>query len=767
MLPGELIVLPLKERPFFPAQVMPILVDREHWLATVDAVGNTEHRMIMLVLTDAEHEEQARPRSLRKIGTVVRMHNPTRSDEHIHFIAQGMARCEIVRWVSREPPFRVRVRYPDAPAEDPSQLKAWSMAIIEAIKELLPLNPLYKEELRNFVDHFSPNDPSAIADFAANLTTASREELQQVLETVPLIARMEKVLVLVKHELEVARLQARIRERVQETINEQQRKFFLREQLKEIQKELGLSKDDRTAEIERFRERLDSMEPSAEAGERIGEELQKLAVLETGSPEYTVTRNYLDWLTVLPWGRYSEDRLDLKHARSVLDAEHYGLEDVKERVIEFLAVGRLRGRVGGSMLLLVGPPGVGKTSIGRSIAHAVGREFYRFSVGGMRDEAEIKGHRRTYIGAMPGKFIQAIKAAGVANPVIMLDEVDKIGASFHGDPASALLEVLDPAQNADFLDHYLDVRFDLSRCLFVCTANQLDTIPAPLLNRMEVLRLAGYLTEEKVQIARRHLWPTLLADYGLNGKRLSITEAAIRRVVEGYAREAGVRTLEKRLRQIARKAIVELLDGRRAIRVGVEEIVDYLGEPLYRRQRTRSIVGVVTGLAWTSLGGAVLDVESSVTHHDRRGFKLTGQLGGVMKESAELAYSYIAANAARFGADPAFFSRAFVHVHVPEGATPKDGPSAGITIASALLSLARGRRPRRALAMTGELTLTGQVLPIGGVREKLTAAKRALIREVILPEDNRRDYDELPEHVCEGLEVHFVDKFPQVVEMLF
>jgi ATP-dependent Lon protease len=579
---------------------------------------------------------------------------------------------------------------------------------------------------------------------------------------------MEKVLHLLKQELEVGRLQTRIRSRVEEKMTEQQRQFFLREQLKEIQKELGISKDDRTAELEKFTERLKDLVVPEEAMKILQEEMDKLSVLETGSPEYAVTRNYLDWLTSIPWGVHSKDNLNLNHARKVLDEQHEGLDDVKDRIIEFIGVGAMKGEVSGSIILLVGPPGVGKTSVGKSIADALGRQFYRFSLGGMRDEAEVKGHRRTYIGAMPGKFVQAIKDTAVSNPLIMLDEIDKIGASFQGDPASALLEALDPEQNSEFLDHYLDARIDLSKVLFVCTANQLDTIPGPLLDRMEVIALSGYIATEKLAIAKNHLWPKLLDRAGVKSSQLKITDAAIKQIIEGYAREAGVRGLEKRLGKIIRKAAVQILRRKKTpIRVGLKQLEDFLGKPVFRAERRMTGVGVVTGLAWTAMGGATLSLEATRVHRKQRGFKLTGQLGDVMKESAEIAYSYVASRTKEFGIAEDYFDRAFIHLHVPEGATPKDGPSAGITMATALVSLASNKRIRRPLAMTGELTLTGLVLPIGGVREKLIAARRARIMEVILPEDNRRDVDELPEHVVTGMKIHFAERYEHVAEIVF
>ena len=445
------------------------------------------------------------------------------------------------------------------------------------------------------------------------------------------------------------------------------------------------------------------------------------------------------------------------------------MQDIKQRILEFIGVGIMKGEVSGSIILFVGPPGVGKTSLGRSIARALGRKFFRFSLGGMRDEAEIKGHRRTYVGAMPGKFIQAFKDTQSANPVIMLDEIDKVGASYHGDPASALLEVLDPEQNSDFLDHYLDVPFDLSKALFICTANQLDTIPGPLLDRMEVIQLSGYLASEKLEIAKNHLLPRQIERNGLKKRgQLRIDKAALRRIIEDYAREAGVRRLEKHLGTVARKAVIKILEGEKTpIHVHARDIEGYLGKPVFTRDKRMSGVGIVTGLAWTAMGGVTLSIEATRIHSFTRGFKLTGQLGDVMRESAEIAYSYILANAERWEASPDFFENSLIHLHVPAGATPKDGPSAGVTMASALLSLARRRKLVRNLAMTGELTLTGQVLPVGGIREKVIAARRLNIRELILPEANKGDYEEIPAYIREGITAHFAGHFSDVVPLLF
>jgi ATP-dependent Lon protease len=492
-------------------------------------------------------------------------------------------------------------------------------------------------------------------------------------------------------------------------------------------------------------------------------------MLEPNSPEYSVTRNYLDWLTILPWGKFSKDSYNLDKARRVLDRDHYGLEDVKDRILEFIAVGKMKGDISGSILCLVGPPGVGKTSIGHSIAEALGRRFYRFSLGGMRDEAEIKGHRRTYIGAMPGKFIQAMKSAGTANSVLMLDEIDKIGASFHGDPASALLEVLDPEQNSAFRDHYLDVPFDLSNVLFVATANQLDTIPAPLLDRMEVIRLSGYILKEKVEIARRYLVPKALASHGLHKGQVSIRRAALEAIIDGYAREAGVRGLENRIKKIMRRTALEFATGKaEKIVIGRRDLEKYLGKPVFVEEEVfENIPGVVTGLAWTSMGGATLQIEATAVPSKNKGFKQTGQLGNVMVESSDIAYSYAMAHLEQIGAPADFFDTHFVHLHVPAGATPKDGPSAGITMATALASMVTGKPVRRKLGMTGELTLTGRVLPIGGLKEKTIAARRVGLESLIFPEGNRKDYEELPDYLKEGLSVHFVREFDDVYRLAF
>lgn len=769
VLPGIIHLIPMATRPFFPGQVVPLVMESERWLTTLNEVAESGHSVMGLVLADAESAELAIPESFRKVGTVCRVHRVQQTENRLQVLVECLQRFRIDATLNEEPPFRARVHYFPEQAETPrKEIKAYAMAIINTIKELLPLNPLYAEELRMFLDRFGPDDPSHLADFAASLTTSTSSQLQEVLEAIELLPRMEKVLELLHNELELARAQHKIRKSVEERMEKQQREFFLREQLKVIQQELGIAKDDRTAELDKFRERLEKLQLTEAAQTRVSDEIDKMSVLEPGSPEYAVTRNYLDWITLLPWGIDSEDNLDIAHARKILNRDHYGLEDVKKRILEFLAVGIMKRRISGSIITFVGPPGVGKTSIGKSIADALGRRFYRFSVGGIRDEAEIKGHRRTYIGAMPGKFIQSMREVGTENPVIMLDEIDKIGASYHGDPASALLEVLDPEQNSDFLDHYLDLRFDLSKVLFLCTANQLDTIPRPLLDRMEVIPLAGYIADEKLQIARRYLVPRQLERAGMRRNQLKLDTATLRAIIEGWARDAGVRRLEKAIGKIVRKAVVRLLDGEKPpIVVTPDDLKEYLGNPLFRDERHMGGAGIVTGLAWTAMGGATLNVEAVRTHNFNRGLKLTGQLGDVMRESAEIAYGYIMGHAKEFGADPDFFEKGFIHLHVPAGATPKDGPSAGVTMASALLSLARGEPPARPLAMTGELTLTGQVFPVGGIREKVIAARRAGIRELILPAENKGDYEEVPAHIRKGFKVHFASTYDEIVPLLF
>jgi len=770
VLPSTLPIIPLRPRPAFPGILTPMVFTGDQHVALAKRAVDTPSKMMGLVLTK-EIEEPDSPENLHHIGVVGRVMKVLHSDDDsIHLLVNCLERFSIVELSETEHGLFARVEYHHATELSVNpELKAYSMAIISALKELVQINPLYSEEIKMFLNRQSMDDPGRLTDFAANLTSGDGQLLQEILETLDVRKRIDKVLVLLKKELEVSRLQTKISKQIEQKVSAQQREFFLREQLKAIKKELGLEKEGKVSEIEKFEKRLKDLTLSAEAQKAIDEEIEKLRLIEPSSPEYNVSRNYLDWLTILPWGKHSKDNYKIARARRILDRDHYGLKDVKDRILEFIAVGKLKGDISGSILCLVGPPGVGKTSIGKSIAAALNRNFYRFSLGGMRDEAEIKGHRRTYIGAMPGRFIQAMKSAGTANPVLMLDEIDKVGASFQGDPASALLEVLDPEQNSTFRDHYLDVPFDLSSVLFVATANQLDTIPAPLLDRMEVIRLAGYILEEKLEIARRYLIPKALENHGLQKSQVTIRKDALRAIIDGYAREAGVRTLENRIKKIMRHAAMEFSQGRTdKITVTKKDVEAILGKPIFTEEEVfEEVPGVVTGLAWTSMGGATLQIEATAMPSKNKGFKQTGQLGKVMVESSDIAYSYVMAHLEEYGADPEFFDKHFVHLHVPAGATPKDGPSAGVTMATALLSMITGQPVIKKLGMTGELTLTGKVLPIGGVKEKIIAVKRIGLKTVILPEANRKEFEELPDHLREDLHVHFARDYRDVYKVAF
>ena len=777
--PDELFILPLTRRPFFPGMAAPVVIEPGPYYEVLKMVAASEHKQLGLFLTKKEDADiyKIGTNDLHSIGVSARI-------LRIMPIEQGGAqvilnmekRIEIKGAVKKKGKnLCAKVKYyEDAPASKVNKvLKAYSISIITTIKELVKLNPLFKEELQIFLSHSDFTEPGKLADFAVALTTASRDELQEVLSAFKLQTRIDKALALLKKELDLSKLQSSIAQKIEGNISKTQREFFLREQLKTIKKELGLEKDDKTCDAEKFNERLKKREVPEEISKVINEELEKLNVLDIQSAEYSVCRNYLDWLTIIPWGMFSEERHNIKEAIKVLDEDHYGLKDIKERILEFISVGKLSGGVKGSIICLVGPPGAGKTSIGKSIARALGRKFYRFSVGGMRDEAEIKGHRRTYIGSMPGKMVQALKSCETMNPVIMLDEVDKMGASFHGDPASALLEVLDPEQNKDFLDHYLDVRCDLSNILFIVTANVLDTIPDPLKDRMDILRLSGYITEEKVQIAKKYLIPRHRKEMGLKASDVAFTDKAIKSITEGYAREAGVRSLENNIKKILRKIAREIVEKgkkkKKKYQIGDTNLKDYIGKPIFTSDRfyPSTPIGVSMGLAWTPMGGATLYIEAIRSPSEKTSMRLTGQAGDVMKESAQIAWSYTAQSINRYKKDEKFFPREEVHIHIPEGATPKDGPSAGITMVTSLFSLLLDKPVKHDLAMTGELTLTGKVLPIGDVKEKLIAARRSQIKTIIFPKENKRDYEELPDYLKKGLTVQFVGHYEEVFDIAF
>ena len=778
LLPTSLIIVPLFDRPFFPKMMVPILLSNEELVNNIlESLNDKQKYVGLLFAEETEGEgESFKVQRFAKVGVAGKVMQINRKpDAPAQLLVQCMERFEVVE-LSDTSLRRARVRYwYDDPTSNDEEVKAYSISIINCIKELVQLKPLFREELSLLMGNINLKEPGTLADFSSSMTTSSGEELQKILGTRPLLERAELALILLKKELEISKIQVQINKRIEDRLSTQQRQFFLKEQLKEIKKELGLSKDDKESEEEKFRKRIEVLTLTEEASERIEEELEKLRLLEPSSPEFNVTRAYLDWLTVLPWGKTTEDNEDIEQAEEILQADHYGLEDVKDRILELISVGMMNGNLSGTIILLVGPPGVGKTSIGQSIARSLNREFYRFSVGGMRDEAEIKGHRRTYIGALPGKFVQALKVCKSSNPVLMLDEVDKIGSSFRGDPASALLEVLDPEQNKDFLDHYLDVRFDLSKVLFICTANQQDTIPGPLLDRMEVIRLSGYILEEKLQIARRHLIERQLSSHGLKPEEFQIDDNTLREVIDGYAREAGVRNLEKQLKKMMRKAARQIVTERgkenpkTEVQINKEDLKEYLGKRSFTEEQafTEPKVGVVMGLAYTALGGATLHIEARSIFNKNGGLKQTGQLGDVMKESAEIAYSYVRSLQQNDPDAKEFFEEKMIHLHVPAGATPKDGPSAGITMACALTSLIFDTPLKAGLAMTGELTLTGVVLPIGGVKEKTIAARRAKISELVFPADNQEDFEDLDDSVREGITAYFVKKLEDVLAIGF
>jgi ATP-dependent Lon protease len=772
-LPQEIALVTGHNKPVFPGMIFPVVLSNQKITGMFSELAE-EGKVIGFVVsrkeTEATDPETVRD-NLYSIGTAARVVNfEQHEDGTVNALMKAIDRFEILRIRLDGEKMYAQVMYIHETPVEGEHIKALALAIMNAMRDLMQNNPMFSEEIKMFLSQGTWDDPGQVADFSVTMTSAQPHELQDILETIDIEERLKKGLFLLRKEVDLNELKEKITHQIEERITQQQREFFLHEQLTAIKQELGLEKDDRQEEIDRYELRLKKLKLSEEAEDRVGEELEKLALMPPQSPEYIVVRNYLDWITQLPWGILTKDRLNVAKARRILNRDHYGLEDVKARILEFIGVSKLRGSVGGSILCLVGPPGVGKTSLGRAVAQSLGREFFRFSLGGMRDEAEIKGHRRTYIGAMPGKIIQTIKTTSSQNPVIMLDEIDKINASFHGDPASALLEVLDPEQNCTFHDHYLDLAFDLSKVLFIATANVPDTIPGPLLDRMEVIRLSGYIMQEKLQIAKRHLIPKQIEAHGLTKQDIAFPVAGIRHLIDGYAREAGVRGLEKCLRTCMRKVAAQKAEHPKAERVTVTKkiVEEYLGRPAFADDMlaNQNTPGVVTGLAWTAFGGTVLFIEAMAIP-GTPGFQRTGQLGDVMIESGSIAYSVVNSNAKAYKVDKDFFKSHTIHLHVPAGATPKDGPSAGITMAAALISMATQQALPPDLAMTGELTLTGAVLPVGGIREKIVAAKRSAIRDVILPHANEPDFDEIPDTVRDGIQPHFVKDFKAVYRLLF
>jgi len=747
--PRILPILPLKGTIVYPYLVVPLMIQDAEQARLVDEALMRGSRIGLFLQKDAEQEHPG-PDDLYHTGCSGSILKMLRfPDGTVRFLIQGLARLRIVRFTHTERYLMAEVEELREQIDDGIKIDALQRSILGRVQQLVELAPYLTEEFH--VSAINQDSPSKLADFiASNLNIPIRQK-QEFLEETEVLRRLQKLHQAINKEVEVLQLSQKIQAQAASELGKSQRDYILREQMKAIQRELGQGEE--TSEIEEFERKIAEAHMPEVAAQAARKEVDRLRHMNPSSAEYTVSRTYLDWLVSMPWSKSTEDRLDLRRAKKVLDDDHYDLATVKDRILEYLAVRKLKADIKGPILCFVGPPGVGKTSLGRSIARAIGREFMRVSLGGMRDEAEIRGHRRTYIGAMPGRIIQSIRRAGSNNPVIMLDEIDKLGADFRGDPSSALLEVLDPEQNDTFSDHYLEVPFNLSRVMFITTANWLEPIPAVLRDRMEVIRIPGYTDIEKLQIARRHLIPKQLENHGLTGDQLVVEDSAVTAIIEGYTREAGLRNLEREIAAVARKAARKVAQGDSAkVVVTGKEIPKLFGPQRFTREvlMRKGQIGVVPGLAYTSVGGELLFIEAT-SMVGKESFTLTGQLGEVMKESAQAALSYVRSNAETLGIDPTVFEKRALHIHVPAGATPKDGPSAGITMAVALASLFAARPVKPCLAMTGEITLRGQLMPIGGLKEKLLAAYRAGIEEVILPEDNRKDIAEIPPEIKKAI----------------
>ncbi len=777
ILPPNLFILPINSPIVFPTLLAPLLITHPRYVAMIEESINRQ-RMIGLLLTrEGDVKEDAKPENLYDFGVVVKIVKRLKMpDGSVNLLVHSMKRFRSRRVLSDQPYIVVETEYLNDIIEKSTEMDALTRSVISHVKKLSEINPFFTEEMRLAMI----NAPGAgtVADLVAFALTPPKGDAQDYLETLSVKSRFEKLLIHLRREQDVADLQKKINEEVNTKLTKLQREFFLKEQLKTIRRELGIELDGKDKSSRSFRERIETAGMLEEIKKIALEEVEKFESLSESSPEFNITRNYLETFCSLPWSKESIDNLDLAHAQNVLDSEHYGLEKVKERILEFLAVRKLKADPKGSIICLVGPPGVGKTSIGKSIAKTLGRSFFRFSLGGMRDEAEIKGHRRTYVGAMPGKVLQGLKRAGTKNAILMLDEIDKLGQSFQGDPASALLEVLDPEQNYAFLDHYLDVPFDLSRILFITTANTTDSIPGPLLDRMEVIELPGYTLEEKEDIATRYIIPKELEANGLPAGQIKFERSALRKMMTDYAREPGLRSLQKLINRIARKSAAQIVSLQQkrgknrqkstlqapVITLKENDLVTWLGPKRFYNEIAERIVspGIIVGLAWTSTGGDILFIEA-MDLPGSGNLKLTGQMGEVMTESASIAWSYVKKKIASEGKfDRRYFRERDFHLHIPAGAIPKDGPSAGITMATALYSLLTGRRSKHKLAMTGELSLMGKVLPVGGIKEKILAARRAGIHTLLLPQLNEKDLVEVPEYALKGMTIHYVSHVEEV-----
>lgn len=769
--PSELNLLPLRDSVIYPMLIAPLSVGREASVQLIDdsVVGN--NRIIGVVAQRNASLDSPGFDDVYDIGCAVIIRTLVKMPDATRLIVQGVSRFRIVERLQEQPYLKARIEVLDDEEIDEGhkeEAEALRRSVAAMFDQAIRLTPHLPDELRALTQ--AVQETNVMADLVAAHMSLGVEDKQQVLETLNVMDRLRILLDVLSREVRVLELTSKVQSEVNTELSRSQREYYLREQLKAIQRELGES-DDRAEELDELAEKIAEAGLSDEAAREVHREFDRLRRMSPGAPEYTVARTYIDWVVSLPWEQSTEDNLELVTVKQVLDDDHYGLEKIKERILEFLAVRRFKkdGRLRQPILCLAGPPGVGKTSLGRSIAHAMGRKFVRISLGGMRDEAEIRGHRRTYIGALPGQIIQGLRRGESNNPVFMLDEIDKLGQDFRGDPSSALLEVLDPEQNGTFRDHYIDAPFDLSRVFFVTTANRLDTIPAPLRDRMEVIELGGYTEEEKLEIAMRHLIPKQIEEHGLRKSQIEFTRESVAKLIHSYTREAGVRNLEREVASVVRKVTRQFAEGRKAkVKVTPKFIETALGSPrfLHDEVAEREMTpGTAVGLVWTPVGGDIVFIESA-RMPGSKGLILTGQLGDVMKESVTAALSYIRSNAKALKLDPEVFEKSELHVHVPAGAVPKDGPSAGITMLTALVSLLSGRRVKSRLAMTGEVTLSGQVLPVGGIKEKILAAHRAGVRTIILCHENRKDYlEDIPDKIRDELTVHFVKRADEVLKL--
>jgi ATP-dependent Lon protease len=761
-IPEDLPILPINESVLYPKMILPLMVSQERLIQLIDA-ALLANKMIGIVAIKTKQVEEVKPEDLFDVGCAAHILKMLKMPNNsLRLLIQGTSRIRLTEFTQREPYIRAKATPLKDQGEKTTDTQALMVGVKGIFQKVVELAPNLPAELA--IMAMNVEEPGALADLIASTLSIPLADKQNLLETLDVKGRLERANFLLTKELTVLELGSKIQSQVREGIDKSQREYFLREQLKAIQKELG-EKDERTAEIEELRQRLAQAKLPPEAMKEGERELDRLAKMPPAAAEYTVSRTYLDWLIELPWSVHTEDNLDIAQAQKALDEDHYDLEKVKKRILEYLSVRKLKADMKGPILCFAGPPGTGKTSVGKSIAKALGRKFIRISLGGVRDEAEIRGHRRTYVGALPGRIIQGIRKAGSNNPVFMLDEIDKLGMDFRGDPSAALLEVLDPEQNYAFSDHYLDVAFDLSKVMFITTANILDPIPPALRDRMEVLDLPGYTEEEKLKIAKEFLVPKQVEAHGLSEKDIQFEEEALRRIALEYTREAGVRNLEREIAHICRGVARRVAEGHGAPSIiKPDDVPAYLGPIKFFSEvaERTSEPGVATGLAWTPTGGDILFVEAT-RMKGRKGFSLTGQLGDVMKESAQAALSYVRARAKALKIPVDFFEHSDIHIHVPAGAIPKDGPSAGVTMFTAITSLLTGRPVRSDVAMTGEITLRGLVLPVGGIKEKVLAARRAGITTVILPRRNEKDLEEVPEQVKKDMKFHFVQRMDEVM----